>query len=115
MSSPEGKQPKLLRINELRQLLSEAIDGGLYCGYEETIHARFDNVERKIDLNDVLFGLKRTDWQLKQPPEFSKDFWQWKYTIITQDVEGDPIVIVVAVDTKGRSFEVITRWRPTST
>jgi hypothetical protein len=111
MSSPEAKQPKPLRVNELRPLLLQAIDSGLYCGYEETIHARFDHVERKIDLNDVLFGLKRAGWTLKGQPEFSTDFWQWKYTIKTQDIEGDPIVIVVAVDTKGRSFEVITRWR----
>jgi hypothetical protein len=110
MSIPEAKQPKPLRVNELRQLLHEAIDAGLYCGYE-TIHARFDNVERKIDLNDVLHGLKRTDWTLKHTPEFNTEFWQWKYTVTTKDIEGEPVGIVVAVDTKGRSFEVITRWR----
>jgi hypothetical protein len=91
--------------------LLDAIKAGLYCGYEETIHARFDHAERKIDLNDILFGLKRSDWRLKHPPEFSNEFWQWKYTIKTQDVEGDPIVVVIAVDTRGKSFEVITRWR----
>lgn len=65
MSSPQGKQPKPLRVNELRQLLLQAIDSGLYSGYEESIHARFDHIDRKIDLNDVLFGFKAGRLDLK--------------------------------------------------
>lgn len=105
------KRPKPLHIDELRRIILEAIDSGMYSGYQETMHARFDNVDRGIDLNDVLFGLRSPNWSLKKKPEFSDEFWQWKYTVLTTNVEGESIGIVVAVDPKNRSFEVLTRWR----
>ena len=55
------------------------------------------------------------DWRghgtLTERPVFNKDEWQWKYYIATESVDGDDILIIIAVDTLNRSFEVITRWR----
>jgi len=58
----------------------------------------------------VIHGLER-DWKFDRAPEFNRDQWQWKYRIATESIDGDPMVIVVAVDTANRSFEVITRWK----
>jgi hypothetical protein len=61
-------------------------------------------------LDDVIHGLER-NWTFDRPPEFNEDEWQWKYRIATESIDGDEIVIVIAVDTANRSFEVVTRWK----
>lgn len=106
MSTPAGKRPKPLEEKELRKLLSEAISSG---GYVETIHARFDHVDRHIDLNDVLHGLQLSNWTLKAQ-KFDEEFWSWEYEIETETVEGEQLTAIVAVDPRNRSFEVLTRW-----
>lgn len=106
MSTPVGRRPKALDAKELRKVLSEAIESGSYV---ETIHARFDHPERPIDLNDVLYGLGRLGWKLKER-KFDEDFWNWEYEIQTETVEGEQLTVIVAVDPRNKSFEVLTRW-----
>ena len=109
----KGKRPKPLSRRELKKLVDEALAKGAYVGYEEcqieTIHARFDHSERELDVNDVLHGLKR-NWESSKPDHFEEFFWQWHYIIETEDIEGEPLAVVVAVDSLNRSFEVVTRW-----
>jgi len=50
-----------------------------------SFHARFDHLDRKIDFNDVLFGLKR-QWASCEADEFDTHNWQWKYKIRTKDI-----------------------------
>ena len=60
--------------------------------------------------DDVIHGLER-DWKFDRKPEFNQDEWQWKYRLATESVDGDEIVVVIAVDAANRSFEVVTRWK----
>jgi hypothetical protein len=60
MSTLEPKRPKPLSEPELRKLIADAIENGAYI---ESFHARFDHVERKISLDDVLHGLEQR-WSL---------------------------------------------------
>jgi len=76
----------------------------------ETYHARFDHLERGLSADDVIHGLER-DWKFDRKPEFNQDEWQWKYRLATESVDGDEIVVVIAVDAANRSFEVVTRWK----
>jgi hypothetical protein len=76
----------------------------------ETFHARFDHPQRGISLDDVIYGLERL-WKFDRPPVFNQKEWQWKYRIATESIDADPLVIIIAVDTSNRSFEVVTRWR----
>jgi hypothetical protein len=76
----------------------------------ETFHALFDHPERGLDTNDTIHGLER-QWKFERPPLFNADEWQWKYYIDTENVAGDAITIIIAVDSLRREFEVITRWR----
>ncbi len=106
MSTSVGRKPKPLTAEELKKLLDEAIESGAYC---EKFHARYDHVEREIDLNDVLHGLARP-WSLDSVPKFDEDFWNYEYEVKTETIEGESLTIIVAVDPRNRSFEVITRW-----
>lgn len=109
MNSGEGVVPRPLTEEELRKLIGEALDAK-HPSHPETFHARFDHLERGLQIDDVIHGLERA-WKFERPPEFNRKHWQWKYYIGTETVDGDPLTIVIAVDTMERSFEVITRWR----
>lgn len=108
--SRKGYAPPCLSEAELRALITDALENRPNEAANETYHARFDHLERNLSMDDVIHGLERP-WTFDRPPEFNKDEWQWKYRIATQSIDGDDLVIVVAVDTLNRSFEVVTRWR----
>ena len=106
--------PPPLSEEQLRKLVLEAIDDAADHDNPETYHARtyharYDHPERGLQIDDVLHGLEM-DWQFERPPYFNKKFWQWKYYIDTENIDGRRITIIIAVDTQDRSFEVITRW-----
>jgi hypothetical protein len=109
MSSARGFRPPSLNELDLKNLLVQALDDAPRWQSQETFHARFDHLERGLSMDDVIHGL-RGSWKFERPPEFNDAEWQWKYRIATQTIEGDPLTIVVAVDTTNRSFEVLTRW-----
>jgi hypothetical protein len=105
-----GKQPKPLIPPEAKKVILETLgDQGSYCEQPLSLHARFDHAERKIDFNDVLFGLKH-DWTSCKVDGFDEDNWQWKYKIKTRDIEERGFTIVLRLDLAARKFTVITRW-----
>jgi len=106
-------RPSCLSESELRALVQDALARAPGPNNLETFHARFDHLERGISVDDVLHGLER-NWTFKRPPEFNAEEWQWKYRIATETVDGDPLTIIIAVDTANRSFEVVTRWKEES-
>ena len=107
--STEGYIPPYLSEEDLRLLVLDALENGPE-GSNDTFHARFGHLERNLSQDDVIYGLERL-WNFDKPPVFNKDEWQWKYCIATESIDGDPLVIIIAVDTSNRSFEVVTRWR----
>jgi len=107
--STVGYIPPCLNEGELRALVVDALENSPdECN--DTFHARFDHLERNLSQNDVIYGLERT-WNFDRPPVFNKTEWQWKYYIATVSIDGDDLLIIIAVDTLDHSFEVITRWR----
>jgi hypothetical protein len=110
MTDKEGKIPPPLSEEQLRRLILEAIDDAADWDNPETFHARFGHLDRGLQTDDILHGLEE-DWQFDRPPVFNEFHWQWKYYIDTENTDGTPILIIVAVDSLDRSFEVITRWR----
>ena len=109
MTSP-GKKPQPLQHDKVREVVLEALsDEGSYIEQPLSLHARFDHPERKIDFNDVLFGLKRR-WDGFRVDGFDADNWQWKYEIKTEDIEGRSFFIVLRLDPRNKKFHVITRY-----
>lgn len=107
--STEGFIPSPLNESDLRSLLTQALDDAPGWKSQETFHARFGHVDRGIDINDVIHGI-RGAWSFERAPEFNKSEWQWKYRLAAQSVDEEPLTIIVAVDTANRAFEVVTRW-----
>jgi hypothetical protein len=109
MSTIAYRPPHLSEAG-LRALLKEALENGNGPENPETFHARYDHVERGLTLDDVIHGLEH-NWTYERSPEFNEVEWQWKYRLATETIEGDPLTILIAIDTRNRSFEVITRWK----
>lgn len=93
----------------MKALVLEALANAPSQGRLETYHARFDHLERGLSIDDVIHGLERA-WSYERPPTFNPTEWQWKYRISTETIDGDPLLILIAVDTANRTFEVVTRW-----
>jgi len=109
MVQEQGSVPKSLTKQELKKLVVDAINATTYAETLETYHALYGHMDRGIETSDVIHGLE-SEWQFERQPQFNQDHWQWKYYIATETVDGDPIIIVIAVDTWRREFKTITRW-----
>lgn len=108
--STEGYIPECLSEAELKKLLLEALENVPDWSSPETFHALFDHLERELSSDDVIHGIE-SEWAFERPPRFDRDHWQWKYFLAAESVDGDPITIVVAVNTRDREFVIVTRWR----
>ncbi|MGA9303973.1 MAG: hypothetical protein WBW31_01085 [Candidatus Sulfotelmatobacter sp.] len=110
MVQERGVVPNPLTEQELKRLVLEAINAATYAETLETYHALYGHMDRGIETDDVIHGLEG-EWQFERQPQFNRAFWQWKYYIATETVDGDPITIVIAVDSWRREFTTVTRWR----
>ena len=108
--SISGYIPPELTVDQLRALVRDALENAPGWGNIETFHARYHHLDRGITLDDVIHGLEQP-WVLERKPEFNKHEWQWKYRLATETVDGEPIVIVIGVDTVNSTFHVVTRWK----
>lgn len=103
----KGTRPDPLDAQAVRTVVLEALSNE--GSYKESIHARFEHLERHISIQDVIFGLKQP-WLACAPDEFNEDEWQWKYKIRTVDIEGDSLTVIVALDPRNQRFEIVTRF-----
>jgi hypothetical protein len=105
-----GEKPVPLKPEQVQEVVLAALsDEGSYTEHPLSLHARFDHHERKIDFNDVIFGLKRK-WAACKVDGFDAANWQWKYEIKTEDIEGREFFILLRLDPKNKKFTVITRY-----
>lgn len=105
--SSVGRVSDSLSEADLKRLVVEAIAKG---ASEETYHALYGHTERNIQTDDVLYALRASWKKFKVQQPFNKNNWQWKYRILSDDVDGRELLIIIAVDTANREFEVVTRW-----
>jgi hypothetical protein len=103
-----------LSCEALKKLMLEALENAPGTSNPETFHARFDHLERGLQIDDVIYGIE-TEWKRCQPLRFNRKFWQWNYEISTESTDGERLTLIVAVDTVARTFEVITRWTENTT
>jgi hypothetical protein len=107
--SSEGFIPEPLRADELKKLVLEALEKAPDDHNPETFHALFDHLERGLSTDDVIHALEG-NWIVAKHV-FNRNEWQYKYEIDGHSIDGEPITIIIAVDTLQREFTVITRWR----
>jgi hypothetical protein len=109
MTSEGGHKPKALNEKGVRKVLDAALSDKGYYIESFSFHARFDHPERRISIDDVLFGL-RNPWRGCKVDEFNDDEWQWQYLIKTHDVDGNEIVVSIGLDPKNAKFTIVTAF-----
>lgn len=101
--------PPPLSADELRKLITEALNKAPNYDNPETIHSLFDHLERGLTTDDVIHALEGK-WSIARH-HFNSLEWQHNYEIDGESIDGDKITIIIAVDTRQKEFTVVTKWR----
>jgi hypothetical protein len=101
-----GSRLASLSESDLRTAVSRII---LYGTYRETRHSAEDRSYRNVSDDDIQFML-RGPWTLKGPPEWDEMHRNWKYKLSGQDIEGDELVLLLAVNEEEQMITVITKY-----
>lgn len=104
--SASSRRPSPLLEADLRTAVSRVI---LYGTYRETHHSAEDRSYRNVSDDDIQFML-RGPWKLSGKPEWDEVHRNWKYKLSGQDIEGDDLVLVVAVNEEEQMITVITKY-----
>jgi len=89
-------------LNEIFPKIRDCIAKGLY---RQSMHAIERELERKIDLPDVLYVLKN-GYHEKRKTSFDEAFQTWKYAVRGKTLDEINIRIIIAFD--GTGMMIIT-------
>lgn len=103
-SSPE-RFPALAG-EELRTAVARI---ALYGTLRESFHSAEERSYRNVSQDDILHMLEGA-WRLANEPEYDEAHRNWKYKLAGHDIEGDELVLVVAVDTDEQRITIITKF-----
>jgi hypothetical protein len=81
----------------------------LYGTFRESRHSAKDRSYRNISEGDIVAMLEGA-WSLVGPPEWDDDHHNWKYTLMGRDIDGDELVLVVAVNVELECIDIITKY-----
>jgi hypothetical protein len=108
VSASFGQREPALAGDDLQQAVRRIV---LYGTFRESRHSAKDRSYRNISEGDIVAMLEGT-WSLVAPPEWDNDHHNWKYTLAGSDIDGDDLVLVVAVIVELDRIEIITKyWR----
>jgi hypothetical protein len=106
-TTKEKRPPAPLTESALRNLIRVATTKGYI---RETLHAENDHPERNLSIDDVLYGLERTDWILERTPDYDSEHENYEYLVKTMDIEGHELHIKLAAYPSEKRIGIITRW-----
>ena len=101
------RNAKPLSEGALRQLIARAVQKEWI---REAFHSEHERAYRNVSLEDVLYGLERSDWCLAAPPNFDTDHKNWEYEIKTVDLEGVELHLKIASGPVDGTVIVITKF-----
>ncbi len=98
-----AKRPS--QLDELFPKIRNCIEKGLF---RQSKHVLDREIERNIDLPDVLYVLKN-GYHEKQKTLFDENFQTWKYAIRGKTLENVDIRIIIAFDKNGMLIITVMR------
>lgn len=106
VNASSGQRPSPLSEPDLQLAVARII---LHGTYRETHHSAEDRSYRNVSDDDIQFML-RGSWRLSGGPEWDETHKNWKYKLTGHDIEGDELVLVVAVNQEEQLITVITKY-----
>jgi hypothetical protein len=91
----------------LRQFVTKGLEKGWI---REAFHAEHERAYRNISMEDVLYGLERSDWILVATPDYDPQHKNWEYKIKTVDIDGDELTLKIAPNLTDGTITVITKF-----
>jgi len=107
LSFGKDDRPPSMGEQQLREFVRVARKKGYYG---ETFHSEVERAYRNISPDDIAYGLDRDDWSLCKDPDYDADHENWKYEILTVDIEGIELHLIIAINEKNARFEVVSKW-----
>jgi hypothetical protein len=102
-------KPDRLSDAALRQFVSRALEKGWV---RQGFHSEVERADRNISDEDIVFGLEQKDWKVTNAeycPNF-KDSSPYKYKILTKDIEGEVLELVIAPNVKTNTLKIVTKY-----
>jgi len=106
VSASSGSRPQPLAGEALRQAVTRIV---LYGTFRESAHSAFERSYRNVSHDDMLHMLEGT-WTLAKKPSWDEKHYNWKYELVGQDIEGDELTLVVALNTEEQMITIITKY-----
>ena len=107
LNKTQPPPPPSLNLNALRHLVAKAVEKGWV---REVFHAEHERAYRNISMEDVLYGLERSNWTLAAPPDYDATHKNWEYQIKTVDIEGVELGLKIAPNPADGTVIVITKF-----
>jgi hypothetical protein len=106
VSASSSSRPPGLAEEDLRPAVTRIV---LYGTFRESAHSANDRSYRNVSHDDMLHMLEGA-WTLAAPPEWDERHHNWKYKLAGQDIEGDELVLVVALNVEEQMISIITKY-----
>ena len=106
VSASSGSRPLALAGEDLRQAVTRIV---LYGTFRESAHSAFDRSYRNVSHDDMLYMLERP-WTSAAAPEWDETNHNWKYKLAGKDIEGDDLVLLVALNAEEQMITIITKF-----
>ena len=92
--------------DELRSQVQRIV---MYGTIRETSHSAIDRASRNVSQDDILAMLEG-NWVLKGAPDWDTEHRNWEYKLEGADIEGDPLVLNIAVNVEMQRIDIITKY-----
>lgn len=106
VSASSSSRPLALAGEDLRQAVTRIV---LYGTFRESAHSALDRSYRNVSQDDMLYMLERP-WTSAVAPEWDEKHHNWKYKLAGKDIEGDDLVLLVALNTEEQMITIITKF-----
>jgi hypothetical protein len=106
VSASSDEPPAAFQEPELRIAVTRII---LYGTYRETKHSAHDRNYRNVSDDDIQ-AMLQGPWKLAATPEWDAQYRNWKYRLAGSDIEGDELVLIVALNLEESLITVITKF-----
>lgn len=92
--------------DRLREVLQRIV---YYGEIKEAFHSAYERAARNISQDDILAMLEGS-WRLAATPDWDETHKNWEYKLAGTDLEGDELVLKIAVNEELQRVTVITKY-----
>jgi hypothetical protein len=106
INASSGPSQPALDENRLQEVVQRITN---YGKIREMRHSSKDRSYRNISEDDIL-AMLQGNWKLVATPDWDEAHRGWEYKIKGSDIEGDELVLKIAVNEELQRIDIITKY-----